>query len=198
MLYWFIEKYVALCAYSDPNAQTLSRCQHGVTAPGPCAVLAGSRRVRRDSAALPRSQEARTMGWSCMPSPDITSAVQFKTQAVNNYPKPPFEPDLRLPFSPPSLETGLFPPVTTSEGVTALYQYNNVNAFPRYQTLGLYSKINFQQILRNRLEPTPEQETMLALHFINILFMATKDVGQMPSDSRAEQSNKAVTNLLTL
>ena len=153
MLYWFTQKYVVLCAHSDPNTRTRSRCQHGLTAPGTCAILAASQRVRRESAALPRRQEASTMGWSCIPSPDITSAVQFKTQAVNNYPKTAFWTWPYASFSPRSLETALFLPGTACEGVTALYLYNNVNAFPRYQTLGLYSKINFQQFLENGWSP---------------------------------------------
>lgn len=66
--------------------------------------------------------------------PDITSAVQFKTRAVNNYRKPPFEPDPKRPFLPEVSETCLFPSVPASEGVAALYLYNTVNPRPRDQT----------------------------------------------------------------
>jgi len=90
----------------------------------------------------------------------------------------------------------LFPPVTACEGVTALYLYNNVNAFPRYQTLGLYSKINFQQFLETGWSPPLNKRQCWHCALSTFSLWPLRMGGQMPSYSGAEQSNKAVKNLV--
>jgi hypothetical protein len=99
-------------------------------------------RVLRGSAALSRSQETSTKGVKLYTVP----GYHIHTQAVNNYRKPPFEPDLTLLLF--STKFGdrlvcLCYSLRGVQGVAALHLYNNVNAFPRYQTLGLYSSTNF-------------------------------------------------------